>query len=244
MVYGYKIATSQGLPVASSHAVVGAIAGFSWLAHGSEAIDWSTIGRICLAWIVAPVMSGAIAAAFYSVVRRWILTQSNSLEQLREWIPWLSSMLLGIFGVIVLPNLFARPLFNFIPVPSHDLAIVIGGVGTVSLTWFSWQHLGKQQQKIAHPEQDRQIVEKIMAKFQVISACFVAFAHGYNDVGNAIAPLAAIVYVLANNTVPLTDIDVPIWILILGGLGIVAGLAVQGKKSYCYYWRRYYYSCT
>ena len=225
-----QIATSQGLPVASSHAVVGAIAGFSWLAHGSEAIDWSTIGRICLAWIVAPVMSGAIAAAFYSVVRRWILTQSNSLEQLQEWIPWLSSILLGIFGVIVLPNLFERPLFNFIPVPSHDLSLVIGGVGTVSLTWFSWQHLGKQQQKIAQPEQDTQIVEKIMAKFQVISACFVAFAHGYNDVGNAIAPLAAIVYVLANNTVPLTDIDVPIWILILGGLGIVAGLAVQGKK--------------
>ncbi len=225
-----QIATSQGLPVASSHAVVGAIAGFSWLAHGSEAIDWSTIGRICLAWIVAPVLSGAIAAAFYSVVRRWILTQSNSLEQLQEWIPWLSSILLGIFGVIVLPNLFDRPLFNFIPVPSHDLSLVIGGVGTVSLTWFSWQHLGKQQQKIAQPEQDTQIVEKIMAKFQVISACFVAFAHGYNDVGNAIAPLAAIVYVLANNTVPLTDIDVPIWILILGGLGIVAGLAVQGKK--------------
>ena len=69
-----------------------------------------------------------------------------------------------------------------------------------------------------------------MGRFQVLSACFVAFAHGSNDVGNAIAPLAAIVYVLANNTVPLSAIDVPLWILIVGGLGIVAGLAVQGKK--------------
>ena len=225
-----QIATSQGLPVASSHAVVGAIAGFSWLAAGSQAIDWSTIGRICLAWIVAPVMSGAIAAAFYSVVQRWILTQPNSLSQLREWIPWLSGLLLGIFGVIVLPNLFNRPWFAFIPLPSHDLALVFGGVATASLSWYSWQQLGKQQQQIAQPEQDRQVVEKIMGKFQVLSACFVAFAHGSNDVGNAIAPLAAVVYVLANNTVPLSAIDVPLWILILGGLGIVAGLAVQGKK--------------
>ena len=227
-----QIATSQGLPVASSHAVVGALAGFSWLAEGSQAIDWSTIGSICLAWIVAPVMSGAIAAAFYSVVQRWILNQPNSLEQLREWIPWLSSILLGIFGIIVLPNLFNRPLFDFIPLPSHDLSLVFGGVATVSLSWYSWQQLDKQQQKqkIAQPEHNTQIVEKTMGRFQVLSACFVTFAHGSNDVGNAIAPLAAIVYVLANNTVPLTEINVPIWILILGGLGIVAGLAVQGKK--------------
>lgn len=225
-----QIATSQGLPVASSHAVVGAIAGFSWLAQGSQAIDWSTIGRICLAWIIAPVMSGAIAAVFYSLVQRWILTQANSLAQLREWIPWLSSILLGIFGIIVLPNLFDRPLFAFIPLPSHDLSLAVGGMATASLSWFSWQQLRREQQKLKPLHQEKQIVEKIIGKFQVLSACFVAFAHGSNDVGNAIAPLAAIVYVLANNAVPLTELDVPIWILILGGLGIVAGLAVQGKK--------------
>ncbi|MGK7950487.1 MAG: inorganic phosphate transporter [Xenococcaceae cyanobacterium] len=223
-----QIATSQGLPVASSHAVVGALAGFSWLARGSQAIDWSTIGSICLAWIIAPVMSGAIAAIFYSLVRRWILTHTNSLAQLREWIPWFSSILLGIFGTIVLPNLLDRPLFNFIPVPSHTLSVGIGGIATASLSWFSWQQLSKQRLK--RPEPERQIVEKTIGKFQVISACFVAFAHGSNDVGNAIAPLAAIVYVIANNSVPLTKLDVPLWILVLGGLGIVAGLAIQGKK--------------
>lgn len=224
-----QIATSQGLPVASSHAVVGAIAGFSWLAQGYSAIEWSTIGRICLAWIIAPVMSGAIAAIFYSLVRRWILTQTNSLAQLREWIPWLSSILLGIFGVIVLPNLFDRALFAFVPLPSHALSIAVGGIATVGLSGFSWQQLSKQQ-KLKQPEPEKQIVEKVIGKFQVLSACFVAFAHGSNDVGNAIAPLAAIVYVLANNAVPLDELAVPLWILVLGGLGIVAGLAVQGKK--------------
>lgn len=223
-----QIATSQGLPVASSHAVVGAIAGFSFLARGVEAMDWSTIGSICLAWLIAPIMSGIIAAIFYSLVRRWILTQANALVQLREWIPWLSSILLSIFGTIVLPNLFDRPLFDFIPVPSHTLSVGVGGIATASLSWFSWQQLSKK--KLHKSEAEKQVVEKVIGKFQVLSACFVAFAHGSNDVGNAIAPLAAIVYVITNNAVPITKLDVPLWILVLGGLGIVAGLAVQGKK--------------
>lgn len=225
-----QIATSQGLPVASSHAVVGAIAGFSFLAQGFQAIDWSTLSRICLAWIIAPILSGAIAAVFYSLVQRWILTQPNSLAQLREWIPWLSSLLLGIFGIIVLPNLFDRSWFDFIPFPNHDLSLAVGGIAAICLSWFSWQQLDIQQRKSCQPNPEREIIENIIGKFQVLSACFVAFAHGSNDVGNAIAPLAAIVYVFANNTVPLTEIDVPMWILILGGLGIVAGLALQGKK--------------
>jgi PiT family inorganic phosphate transporter len=73
-------------------------------------------------------------------------------------------------------------------------------------------------------------VERQLGRFQVLSACFVAFAHGSNDVGNAIAPLAAISYILRTGSVPLTGFSIPLWILILGGTGIVAGLAVWGKK--------------
>ncbi|MCX7594607.1 MAG: inorganic phosphate transporter, partial [Fischerella sp.] len=82
------------------------------------------------------------------------------------------------------------------------------------------------------PSQNSQLstVERLFAKFQLLSACFVAFAHGSNDVGNAIAPLAAIVYIHNTGTVPLGEIAIPIWILVLGGAGIVTGLAVWGKK--------------
>ncbi|WP_180964465.1 inorganic phosphate transporter, partial [Fischerella thermalis] len=104
-----QIATSRGLPVSSSHAVVGAIAGFSWVALGVDAIDWSSIGKITLGWIVTPVISGAIAGLFYGQIKRWILTQPHQLLQMNEWIPWLSAMLLGIFGVIVLPSV-TQPL--------------------------------------------------------------------------------------------------------------------------------------
>jgi PiT family inorganic phosphate transporter len=291
-----QIATARGLPVSSSHAAVGAIAGFSWVALGVDAINWSSIGRITLGWIVTPVISGAIAGLFYSQIKRWILEHPHQLLQLNEWIPWLSAMLLGIFGVIVLPSV-TQPLANFlieevgIKVPAHDIPLFVGGIAAVGLSLYSWRELERrsegqgdagtrgeggqggqgdagtrgeggqgdagtrgeggqggqggqggmvnnqqpttnnQQPPTNHqPSTTNKTVERLFGKFQLLSACFVAFAHGSNDVGNAIAPLAAIVYIHHTGTVPTGGIAIPIWILVLGGAGIVTGLAIWGKK--------------
>ncbi|MEW5857495.1 MAG: inorganic phosphate transporter [Cyanobacteriota bacterium] len=249
-----QIATSQGLPVASSHAVVGAIAGFSWVAAGVGAIDWSLIGLISFAWVITPVISGIIAALFYSVVKRWILDQPNPLFQLREWIPWLSVTLLGIFGVIVLPSV-SQPIDTWltdsfgINLPAHDIPLLIGAIASVALTRFIWRqlaHEGAEEQLVdttviasakepdnSDPNPKSKVlnpIERQLARFQLFSACFVAFAHGSNDVGNAIAPLAAIAYINRTGSVPSTGFSIPLWILVVGGAGIVAGLAVWGKK--------------
>jgi len=228
-----QIATSFGFPVSSSHAVVGALAGFSCVAAGLQAVDWSSIGIITIGWVLTPLVSGTIAALFYSVIKRWILDQPNPVIQLREWIPWLSAALLGVFGVIVLPTI-TEPLQNFIldfwgiSLPVHDIPLVTGAIAAVSLSMVSWRQLKNQMittdSRITNP------VEKQLGRFQVVSACFVAFAHGSNDVGNAIAPLAVIAYIQRTGSVPLADFSVPLWILVLGGLGIVAGLAVWGKN--------------
>ncbi|MEJ6485055.1 inorganic phosphate transporter [Nostoc punctiforme UO1] len=227
-----QIATSRGLPVSSSHAVVGAIAGFSWVALGVGAIDWSSIGLITIGWVLTPLISGAIAALFYSQIKHWILDQPNQVVQLQEWIPWLSTLLLGVFGVIVLPSL-TEPLTNFVieqtgfNIPTYDIPLLTGAIAAVGLTIISWRQLGDKRDKgeiLPNP------VERLFARFQLLSACFVAFAHGSNDVGNAIAPLAAIVYINRTGSVPTDGITIPLWILILGGAGIVGGLAVWGKK--------------
>jgi inorganic phosphate transporter, PiT family len=231
-----QIATSRGLPVSSSHAVVGAIAGFSWVALGVSAIDWSSIGRITIGWIVTPFISGTIAALFYSQIKRWILEQPNPHTQLDEWIPWLSALLLGVFGVIVLPQV-TQPIADFLisqvglKIPAHDIPLVGGAVAAVGLTLYSWRQLEEQgkQGRVAN-SQFTNPVEGLFARFQLLSACFVAFAHGSNDVGNAIAPLAAIAYINRTGMVPTNDINIPIWILILGGAGIVFGLGIWGKK--------------
>lgn len=221
-----QIATSRGLPVASSHAVVGAIAGFSWVAIGTEAIAWGNLGMICLGWILTPVISAIVAASLYSLLRYWLFEQDNILQQLLEWIPWLSAALVSVFGIIVLPTLIQLPVFNYVALPEQTIGLGIGLLATGGITFYGWNRFKTyRQQKI-----EIRILERIMAKFQVLSACFVAFAHGSNDVGNAIAPLAVIVFIFNSNAVPIGSLDIPVWILVLGGLGIVAGLAVQGKN--------------
>ena len=221
-----QVATSQGLPVASSHAVVGAIAGFSWVAIGTEAIAWGNIGAICLGWIITPVISAIVAASLYSVLRYWIFERDNTLEQLLEWIPWLSAALITVFGVIVLPTVVRLPAFDYVALPERTISLSIGLLATGGITYYGWNRFKTyRQQKI-----EIRILERVMAKFQVLSACFVAFAHGSNDVGNAIAPLAAIVFILNTGMVPIDRLNIPLWVLVLGGLGIVAGLAVQGKN--------------
>ncbi|NJM23440.1 MAG: inorganic phosphate transporter [Richelia sp. RM1_1_1] len=243
-----QIATSRGLPVSSSHAVVGAIAGFCVTAAGFGAVKWSSIGMITLGWIITPVISGCIAALFYSQIKRWILDQPQPLRQLNEWIPWLSVLLLGVFGVIVLPKA-TQPLATFLieqvgfKIPSHDVPLFIGTTAAVGLTVYSWRELrGWGDEEMGRKITDSQLpttnsqsqiqnpIEGIFGKFQLLSACFVAFAHGSNDVGNAIAPLAAITYVNRTGKVPIYDLDIPLWILVIGGTGIVFGLAVWGKK--------------
>jgi PiT family inorganic phosphate transporter len=248
-----NLATGLGLPVSSSHAVVGAIAGFAWVASNSQAVHWQTIGTISLTWVATPIVSGAIAALLYSLVKHWILDQPNPLAQLREWIPWLSAALVGTFGVIVLPKLsqpLQRQLFESlsIEIPQHDLPLLMGVITTISLTFFTWRQLepreqreqeagkqeagkqeaGKQEAREAGKTVDR--TERILARFQVLSACCVAFAHGSNDVGNAVAPLAAIAHIQATGLVPLEGFQLPLWVFVLGGSGIVAGLAVWGKQ--------------
>lgn len=227
-----QTATRLGLPVASSHAVVGAIAGFSWVAAGPKAVRWGELGQIGLGWILTPLASGLIAALFYAIARRGILDRANPLARLNEWIPWLSAALFGIFGVIVFPTFFARPFFLSWSLPPHSLAIGAGSLAAVSFTIASWQGL---EGAISRKQGETQTspfnaVESLFGRFQVMSACFVAFAHGSNDVGNAIAPLAAIVYILQTQSVPLTAFPIPFWILVLGGIGLIGGLAVQGKN--------------
>jgi inorganic phosphate transporter, PiT family len=259
-----QLATSLGLPVASSHAVVGAIAGFGWIAIGTKAVAWKMIGVISLTWILTPVISGAIAACIYTQVSRWILQANRPIQQLYEWIPWLSAVLVSVFGFIVFPFVLTADRLQAIPLPVHDVYLGVGAIAAVGLTLVNWQRLNRgtgnakkqdsmllmlpdqasdtlldplpesskiiEQKNTTQTVTQRRAVESVIARFQVLSACFVAFAHGSNDVGNGVAPLAAIVYIHNTGAVPADQFAVPTWILVLGGVGIVSGLAVLGKN--------------
>jgi PiT family inorganic phosphate transporter len=158
---------------------------------------------------------------------------------------------LSSFGVIVLPTIVSKIPVASLPLPPHTISLTIGAIAAVGLTLSSWQDLQRDNEKL---QKRREIeadqssrsfaltahslplttafspTESLLARFQLLSACFVAFAHGSNDVGNAVAPLAAIAYIHRTGTVPLEGFEVPLWILVVGGIGIVSGLAVWGKK--------------
>lgn len=225
-----QFATAKKLPVASSHAVVGAIAGFSWLAAGAQAVQWSALGLISLAWVITPVLSAIVAAGFYSLIKYWILDRDEPLAQIDAWMPWLTLILVGVFGVIVLPTVVATLPAEFLPaVPRHDFSLGLGGTTALAITLLGWRKIAEARAQAANLEA-RGIVERQLARFQLLSACFVAFAHGSNDVGNAIAPLATILYIHQTGTVPQANLDIPLWVLVLGGVGIVTGLAIWGKQ--------------
>jgi inorganic phosphate transporter, PiT family len=225
-----QIATTKNLPVASSHAVVGAIAGFSWVAIGAQAIEWSALGLISIAWVVTPVVSAGVAAGFYLVIKHWILDRDEPLIQLDAWIPWLALILVSVFSLIVLPPVIETLPVAFLPaVPRHDFALGLGSMATIAITLVGWRGLTTDRSRLASLT-DRDLVERQLARFQLLSACFVAFAHGSNDVGNAIAPLATILYIQQTGTVPQSNLEIPLWVLILGGIGIVTGLAIWGKQ--------------
>ena len=228
-----QIATTKNLPVASSHAVVGAIAGFSWVAAGAQAVKWSSLGEISLAWVLTPLVSGAVAAGFYLLIKRWILEQPQPLIQLDVWMPWLSLILTSVFGVIVLPTVVETLPPTFLPaVPRHDFTLGLGGLAALAITLVGWRKLARETVAIESvaSENVSVVIERQLARFQLLSACFVAFAHGSNDVGNAIAPLATILYIQRTGNVPQSSLEIPLWVLILGGVGIVTGLAIWGKQ--------------
>jgi inorganic phosphate transporter, PiT family len=206
-----NVATVWGLPVSSSHAVVGAIAGFAWVASGIDGVAWQTIGWISLTWVITPVVSGAIAAAFYGFIKYWILDQP--IERLQEWIPWLSMAVVGTFGSLVLPTVAERLEWQVLPIAEIALG---GGVAVVLAIVMAMSTSIK--------------AESAFIPLQVFSAGFVAFAHGANDVGNAIAPLSAIVYTSVTGSIPNGSFETPLWVLAIGGVGIVGGLATWGKK--------------
>ena len=238
-----NLATLLGLPVSSSQATVAAIAGVGYVAGGPQAVDGAALGQIALAALLTPLVSGGLAALAYRLVHIQILDQAQPQVRLREWIPWLSVVIVGVFGVIVLPTIVATIVATMAPdvvggVPLHTLELGLGGLGAIGMSVYGWRRLDRQQGMPLTDTQEAAIgdpapptgVESVFAAFQLLSAGFVAFAHGSNDVSNAIAPFAVIADIHQTGLLPGSDLPIPLWILVLGGTGIVAGLAISGQK--------------
>ncbi|WP_027858056.1 inorganic phosphate transporter [Marinobacterium jannaschii] len=221
------IATHYGWPVSTTHSIVGAIVGFAAVGISADAVNWAKVGKIVASWVVSPVTAGLIAFFLFRSVQKLILDTEDPFKNAKRYVP----MYIFMVGFIVAMVTFTKGLKHI----GLDLSwgqsaaiSVIFGIGAMLL--------GMQMQKKIKPDvsADRDYhfasVEKLFGILMMFTACAMAFAHGSNDVANAVGPLAAIVSVVAAGGEVAQKSSMPVWILILGGGGIVAGLMMYGHK--------------
>jgi PiT family inorganic phosphate transporter len=222
-----QVATHLGLPVSTTHSIVGAVVGFGVLAVGFGAVSWGKIGTIAASWVISPVAGGLIGGAIFYASHRMILTADEPYRAAQRLGPWLLSV---VFLVVILSVIY-KGLKNLhldlgllealtIGVP---VSVAAGFAGRLTLS-----RLGKPDCRWIRGDESEK-VECVFGYLQIITACYVAFAHGANDVANAVGPLAAIYAIVQTKTV-VGQVDVPVWMLAIGGAAVGGGLLAFGGQ--------------
>jgi len=221
------IASSRGWPVSTTHSIVGALVGFAVAGLGVDAVHWGKIGLIAASWVVSPALGGFLAYMLMMSIRKLILNTEHPFESARRWGP---AYVFLVGFIISLVTLFKglKHLKLELTVPMSFLSALIFGLIIAIIGWILIQRVK------VDPEADRDYhfasVEKIFVPMMIFTACAMAFAHGSNDVANGIGPLAAVASVIMSGGEIAQKAELPLWILVLGGFGIVVGLATMGYK--------------
>lgn len=219
------IASRKGWPVSTTHSIVGAIVGFAAVGIGVDAVQWSKVGTIVMSWVVSPLTSGFIAYLIYLTVQKLILRHEDPLAMAKRYVPvYIFFAAFTITLVTILKGLKHVGL-EISLVDSYILAIGIA-VAIAILGAVLIQRIKPDEKAEKH--QHFYTVERVFGVLMVVTACGMAFAHGSNDVANAIGPLAAVISVAQTGAIS-SQAAVPAWVLILGGAGIVVGLATFGR---------------
>jgi PiT family inorganic phosphate transporter len=219
------IASKYGWPVSTTHSIVGAIVGFAAIGIGIDAVQWKQVGAIASSWIISPLVAGFIAYLIYLSVQGAILRHSDPLERAKRYVP--VYMFLAAFTITLVTILKGLQHVGLdLSVPRAYL-LAFGIATLIAVTGGYLVHRIQHDRK-AEKRQHFVMVERVFGVLMVVTACGMAFAHGSNDVANAIGPIAAIISV-ANSGVVESESAVPLWLLLLGGSGIVIGLATFGR---------------
>ncbi len=219
-------ATRLGLPVSTTHSIVGAIVGFGAVAIGPEAVNWGKVGEIVLSWLTSPLLSGVMAFVIFQITRSLVLGRENPLEQVRKVGPFFFFYVFFIIGLVTLFKGLKNLNLHL------DLPEAIGGSMLLGLVGALVGAIFLRRVKPVEEDEDHRFsqVERVFVVLQILTACAVAFAHGSNDVANAIGPLAAIATAVQGAGEVAQKAPVQPWMLAVGGLGIVLGLATWGYR--------------
>ena len=221
------VASLFGWPVSTTHSIVGAIVGFAAVGISVDAVNWGKVGTIVASWVTSPLMSGTFAFFLFKSVQRLILNQENPLEKAKTYVPFymfltgfLIAMVTCVKGLkhLGLDLSAAEAIFY-----SFLIGAAIALLGKLVLSRIQPDPGSESQNRFSN-------VERVFGVLCIITACAMAFAHGSNDVANAVGPLAAINSIVESGGTIVQKSAMPVWILFLGGAGIVIGLATLGYK--------------
>lgn len=212
-----QVATYFGLPVSTTHTIVGAIVGFGAVVGGTGAVYWNEVGSIAASWLVSPIMGAAVGFVFFSYLRKRIFYSSTPIQAAKRSLPYIVTTFVALFALVGLWSVLSL----------GQIVLLAVGSGVVTAIICRLLPIPESAKDGMHGE--FLWVEKIFAALQISTACLMAFSHGANDVANAIGPLAAIISILETGSTSFSPTIHP-WILVLGGTGIVLGLATWGWR--------------
>jgi len=217
-----NLASALGAPISTTHSIVGGVLGSGVAAAGFGVVNWSVMGSIATSWVVSPLLGGLIAAALLYAIKRLVTYQPDMLKASQRVVPWLVAMMAWVFSTY----LMTKGLQRLWPVSF----LYASGIGlAVALVVLVLVHT-LVRQRADRLSNDKSGVNRLLGIPLVFAAALLSFAHGSNDVANAIGPLAGIVDVLSNGGDVTGKAPIPLWIIILGALGLALGLALWGPK--------------
>jgi len=220
------IASRRGWPVSTTHSIVGAIVGFAVVGMGVSSVEWPKIGKIAASWVVSPVLAGLIAYFLFQSVQKLILRKDDPLAAARRYVPFYIFLVGFMMSLVTIFKGLKHLDLELGAAESYGIAVLIGfitmGIGIALIRRLKLTESDNEEFRFAN-------VEKIFGVLMIFTACGMAFAHGSNDVANAIGPVAAVVSVVQSGAVTAQS-SLPNWVLLLGAGGIVFGLATYGFK--------------
>jgi PiT family inorganic phosphate transporter len=220
-------ASYLGWPVSTTHSIIGAIVGFAAVGVSADAVHWGKVGGIVGSWIVTPAISGFIAYLIFQSAQKLIFDTDKPFENAKRYVPYYMAMAGFVMALVTIKKGLKHVGLD---IPSDQgyfiaigIAICVGIIGHFFIKRIKFDPKSDKRTHYAN-------VEKVFAVLMIVTACCMAFAHGSNDVANAIGPLAAVVSIVESGGEIGAKAQLVWWILPLGGLGIVAGLALFGHR--------------
>jgi inorganic phosphate transporter, PiT family len=221
------VASYFGWPVSTTHSIVGAIVGFALVGIGFAAVQWGKVGSIAASWIVSPLLAGMLAFGLFRSVQRLIFDADDPFRAAKRYVPMYIFLVGFIIALVTMLKGLKHVGLELSVTQSYLLATFVGlltmAIGTVLVRRIRLQVEADREFGFAN-------VERVFAVLMIFTACAMAFAHGSNDVANAIGPVAAIVGVVQSGGEVVQKSALPLWVLVIGAVGIVAGLATYGVR--------------